>query len=114
MDSCICTWSTLTHTPVSVFQWFPTGISWCSNILPACVPVTKLLKMANKNAEVFKKWLGIVESCNKMLKIAENCYILQNIGKSSQIFAKIAKLCWKLPDLNPKEENNADHLVYAD
>ena len=34
-----------------------------------------------------------------MLKITENCCILQNVGKSSQIIAEISEICWKLPEI---------------
>ena len=34
-----------------------------------------------------------------MLKIAENCYILLNIGICRQIIAKIAEICLKLPEI---------------
>ena len=106
------------YTPVSVFRWglnfhqnmpkstgisrwpnipsgiscwpkFHSGISRWSNFLPGCVSVIKLLKMAKKIGENFKKWPGIVLIFNKMLKISENCYILPNIGKSSQTIAEI-------------------------
>ena len=58
--------------------------------------------MAKKIAENIKKWPEIVQIYNKMLKIEENCYILPNIGKTSQIIAEIAGICWKLSNIAEK------------
>ncbi len=58
--------------------------------------------MAKKIGENLKKWAGIVLIFNKMLKISENCFILPNIGKSSQTIAEIAGICWKMPNIAEK------------